>query len=63
MDKIIYNASELCSVLGVKLSTITLMEQAADPLPYFTLPGDHTHLYPRESVSAWAARQCKTEQR
>lgn len=63
MDKIIYNASELCGALGVTRYIITVMEQGADPLPFFTLPGSAEHYYPRIAVEAWAARQCEQGQR
>ena len=58
LDKLIFTGPELARAFSVDLYTISEMEAMADPLPYFTIPGHHEHLFPLEAVSAWAVRQC-----
>ena len=59
IQKIIFNAEEICQSLGINRITLDKLEHSADPLPFFTIPGSGEHLYPLETVSKWASRQCE----
>lgn len=62
VQKIIYNSEEMCQALGINRIMLDRLEHSADPLPYFTMPGSHDHLFPLDTVSKWAARQCDRQQ-